>query len=201
MKSRIVSVASDCYKDLPAPCRHCFYWESASGSSKAKNQEECRQLKEKWFADTLSEWGECGKLLYQGSQVLAYVQYGPGFCFPRTGDYLAGKVDEDAGFLSCLYVVPEVRGRGLGKILLRAVEKDFYKKGFKALETIAGKSEQDHIGPMDFYLKNGFFIRRQDVHFPLLRIEFKSIVSWGVNLQAALDNLVITRPAKAPSPS
>lgn len=201
MKRRIVSIASDCLKDLAGPCGYCSYWELASGRCKVRNKEKNKRLKEEWFQTMLLEWGECGKILYQGSQVLAYAQYGPGSCFPRTKDYLAGKVDEDAVFLSCLYVIPEVRGKGLGKIMLRAVEKDLYKKGFKALETIAGKRKHDYVGPVDFYLKNGFFIRRQDVQFPLLRIEFKSVVSWPVNLQAALDSLVIPHRAKAPVPT
>jgi GNAT superfamily N-acetyltransferase len=200
MKRRIISISLDCLKDLPAPCRCCYYWES-SISDKLKGEEKKKELKEKWFQTTLLDWGECGKILYQASQVLAYAQYGPGFCFPRTANYLAGKVSEDAVFLSCLYVVPEVRGKGLGKIMLRAVEKDLYKRGVKALETIAGKTEKDYVGPMDFYLKNGFFIRREDIQFPLLRIEFKSIVSWSVNLQVALDGIVIPLPAKTPVPS
>lgn len=201
MKRKIISITSDCLQDLSEPCRSCLYWESSPGSHEVEDKKESKRLKEKWFQATLSDWGECGKILYQGSQVLAYAQYGPGFYFPRTNGYLAGKVSEDAIFLSCLRVVPEVRGKGLGRIMLRAVEKDLYKKGFKALETIAGKREQDYVGPVDFYLKNGFFVRRADVRFPLLRIEFKSIVSWPVNLQVALDGLVIPHPVKAPLPT
>jgi len=199
MKRKIVSISSGLLKELPEPCCNCSYWESSSAGP--AGEEASRRKKEEWFGATLADWGECGKVLYQDSEVLAYAQYGPGFCFPRTKNHMNLKMGDDALFLSCLYVAPEIRGRGLGKILLRAIEKDLYRRNFKALETIAGKTPGDHIGPSDFYLKNGFFIKSRDNRFLLMRIEFKSIVSWPVNLQAALDSLVLRRSAKAPLPT
>lgn len=200
MKRKIVAISSDCIQDLPKPCRGCFYWESAP-HCETHQDKEAAQLKAEWFQETLSDRGECGRILYQGGQVLAYAQYGPGSYFPRTRSYLTGDISGDAAFLSCLYVVEEVRGKGIGRIMLRGIEKDLYKKGFRALETLVGKTEKKHVGPMDFYLKNGFFIHKQDLHFPLLRIEFRSIVTWPVSLQTALDALTITHPEKAPAPT
>ncbi len=200
MKRKIVAISSEYIRGLPKSCMCCFYWESAPHCEIHQNK-EAAQLKAEWFQETLSDWGECGRIFFQGSQVLAYAQYGPASYFPRTRSYLAGGISEDAAFLSCLYVVEEVRGKGIGKIMLRAIEKDLYKKGFKALETLAGRTEKKHVGPLEFYLKNGFFIHRQDLHFPLLRIEFRSIVSWPLSLQTALDALTITHPEKAPAPT
>lgn len=199
MKRKIVSISSDLLNELLEPCCDCSYWESSL--AEPASEKESRIKKEEWFRTTLADWGECGKVLYQDSEVLAYAQYGPNFCFPRTRNHMNLKMGDDAPFLSCLYVAPEVRGKGLGKILLRAVEKDLYKRNFKALETIACETAGDHIGPSDFYLKNGFFIKRRDNRFLLMRIEFRSIVSWSVNLQAALDSLIIRRSAKAPIPT
>lgn len=201
MKRKIVSVSSDSIKDLPQSCGRCFYWESDPVSQKVENAKAATKLKEEWFQEALSSWGECGKIIYQGDQIIAYAQYGPSVYFPRTKGYLAGAISEDAVFLSCLYVGEQFRGRGIGKIMLRAIEKDLYKKGFKALETIAGKKKEKHVSLKDFYLKNGFFVHRQDLRFFLLRIEFKSIVSWPVNLQTALDSLILPYPARAPSPT
>lgn len=203
MRRRIVPVSLNNFNDLPDQCRSCLYWEypikPGSGSGPSPDG---TILKEEWFSTTLLQWGECGKLFYQGDRALAYAQYSPALYLPRTMYFRAAPPSVDAVFLSCLFVVPEVRGRGLGRVLLRAIERDLYKRKFKAIETFASKYlAEKPPGPIEFYLKNGFYILRDDEEFPLLRLDFKSLVFWQENLEAALESLKVPTKADIPVPS
>jgi ribosomal protein S18 acetylase RimI-like enzyme len=84
-----------------------------------------------------------------------------------------GKLEEGAVFLSCLYVVDEtLRDKGIGKMLLQTVIEDLRRRGFKAVETFACRSEANNpSGPMEFYVKNGFHIKdKTNPEFPLMRL-------------------------------
>jgi hypothetical protein len=46
------------------------------------------------------------------------------------------------------------------------------KRGVKAVETFARKNNPNNpSGPVEFYLKNGFRVLRDDPEFPLMRLE------------------------------
>jgi len=75
--------------------------------------------------------------------------------------------------ISCLFIAQkEYRGRGLGKQLLQSIIEDLRKRGVKAVETFARKNNPNNpSGPVEFYLKNGFKIHRDDPEYPLMRLE------------------------------
>lgn len=198
---KIIPITNKHLKDLPVKCRACDYWESTEKKKPARgSQKECL-AKEEWFSTTLLEWGECGKLLFQDKQVLAYAQFGAPEYFPQIQHYSARPVSKDAVFLSCLFVEPTLRGKGLGKILLGSVEKDLYRREFKALETFASKQpEPGTSGPLDFYLKQGFYVKKDDPITPLVRLDFKSMIPWHENLEKVLNSLKLQIPVKAPAP-
>ncbi|MEM2057748.1 MAG: GNAT family N-acetyltransferase, partial [Thermoproteota archaeon] len=78
-----------------------------------------------------------------------------------------------AVLISCLFIAEkEYRGRGLGKLLLESIIEDLRKRGFKAVETFARRNNSNNpSGPVEFYLKNGFRVLREDPEFPLMRLE------------------------------
>lgn len=75
--------------------------------------------------------------------------------------------------ISCLFIAEkEYRRRGLGKKLLQSVIEDLRRRGVKAVETFARRNNPNNpSGLMEFYLKNGFMVLRDDPEFPLMRIE------------------------------
>lgn len=165
-----------------------------------KESSDNYSLKKQWFGKTLEEWGECGKLLYLNQEALAYIQYAPLSYFPQSKYFRAGPVSGDAVFISCLYVVPQMRGRGIGKVILQAVLKDLFRRKFKNVEAFASRSDSCKPAvPLDFYLKNGFYILRDDRKFPLVRLELKAAATWRVSVQTVLDSLKI--PVRSPVPS
>lgn len=70
----------------------------------------------------------------------------------------------------------EFRGLGLGNQLLQSIIDDLRGRGIKAVETFARKGRAENpSGPVEFYLRNGFRIYKDDPQFPLIRLELKGI--------------------------
>ena len=66
-------------------------------------------------------------------------------------------------------------GKGIGKHLLSFVLSDLQMRGYSAVETFARKgSESNPAGPLEFYLRHGFFVKRERDEFPLVRKEFQN---------------------------
>ncbi len=56
--------------------------------------------------------------------------------------------------------------------MLRAILEELRGRRVAAVETFARKgSAENPSGPVEFYLKHGFRILREDPEFPLLRLE------------------------------
>ena len=200
MARRIVPIGKDNLKDLPLPCRNCFFWESTERISSPLVARGGFEQKTKWFEDTLNKWGVCGKLLYDNRETLAYVQFAPLPYLPQCNNFPAGPVSEDAIVFSCLYVIPEMRGRGLGKVLLQSALKSLFKKRFKTVESFASRLDPHELAvPLDFYLKNGFYVLRDDHKLPLVRLDLRAAVTWQVNIQTMLDSIKI--PVRVPATS
>jgi len=167
-------------KDIPESCRGCVYWEFPEDFEKAKDEPqkklEFETKKREWFEKTLEEFGTCGKIVYHNSKPIAYAQYASSTRLPNVNHYESkpvGKLEEGVVFLSCLYVADEtMRGSGIGEMLLQNIIEDLRRRGFKAIETFARRSEANNpSGPMEFYIKNGFHIKdKTNSEFPLMRL-------------------------------
>lgn len=167
-------------KDIPNSCRGCVYWEFPDDFEKGKKgpqQKAALEIKKfEWFEKTLEEFGTCGKIVYHDGEPVAYAQYAPSTRLPNVNTYeskIVGKLEEGVVFLSCLYIADErLRGEGIGKLLLQNIIEDLRRRGFKAVETFARRSQADNpSGPMDFYVKNGFHIKdKTNPEFPLMRL-------------------------------
>ena len=167
-------------KDIPESCRGCVYWEFPQDFEKGKDEPqrkpEFEAKKLEWFEKTLEEFGTCGKIVYHNGKPIAYAQYAPSARFPSINQYESkpvGKLEEGVVFLSCLYVADEtMRGTGIGEMLLQNIVEDLRRRGFKAIETFARRSEANNpSGPMEFYVRNGFHIKdKTNPEFPLMRL-------------------------------
>lgn len=166
--------------DIPESCRGCAYWEYPGDFEKSKDDQqknpELEIKKREWFEKTLEEFGTCGKIVYYEGAPIAYAQYAPSTRLPNISAYEAknvGKLEEGVVFLSCLCVTDEtMRGKGIGDMLLQNIVEDLRRRGFKAIETFARRSQADNpSGPVEFYVKNGFHIKdKTNEEFPLMRL-------------------------------
>jgi|GEM_PF-246386 len=124
-----------------------------------------------WFRATRDEWGPCGKLLYSSGRVIGYAQYAPPQFLPNAAAYEAGPPSPEATFLSCLFLPDETsRRQGLGRLLLESILCELRARGMTAVETFARKGSQENpSGPLEFYLRQGFAIVKDDPMFPLVQ--------------------------------
>jgi GNAT superfamily N-acetyltransferase len=189
VRRKVISLSPERLEKIPEVCRKCRFWESGGVSSLAN---DC-SVKMEWLKNTSETWGECGKLIIKGDQVIAFSIYAPANCFPDFKPSMAGPVSNDAALLACLYVVPQLRRQGVGRTMLQVVAKSLLRRKLTAIEAYASRSGDFGI-PLDFCLANGFFILRDDPRFPLVRLELKNMIPWleNLDLQTALQTLNIS---------
>lgn len=183
------------FVDIPYPCRSCIHWSPADKLTCEFPGDSAEEIKKNLINQISREWGNCGFLLYDEKAVVGYGLYGPPEYFPKSNDYIAGPVGSDAIFLACIFIVADARRLGGGQQLLIAIEKQMHKQKFKAIELFASKTDDTVPGnPIDYYLNRGFYIKKDDLQFPLLRMDMKSLAAWQSNVEAAIKSL--SRPLK-----
>jgi len=173
---KLVAVNEENFKDIPEPCRRCFYWQSAGDFSGKNMTAEMEKKRQQWFQQTEKKLGcSVGFIAYDNNVPVGFVQCASAKYFPNTKEYAAGPPSKDAAFLACLYIPDEKnRKKGLGTLILKNVITQLKQQGFKAVETFARKSSSENpSGPLTFYLKNGFKIKYNHDDFPLVRLELK----------------------------
>ncbi len=158
----------------PYSCKYCIYWEYPEEciDPEKEKKEENLQKKMAWLKNTSNKFGNCGRILYVNKRPVGYAQYAPPEFLPNAFRYPI-KPDEDAVLISCFFIVQrDFRRMGLGRKLLQSIIDDLSLRKIKAVETFARKNNPENpSGPVDFYLKNGFKIHKDDKEFPLMRLE------------------------------
>ena len=159
----------------PFSCKYCIYWEYPEEYvDPATEQKEVMFTKKLiWLQRMIKEFGNCGKLLYADGKSIGHAQYAPPRHLPNSADYDSGPPSDDAVLISCLFIAPErSRGLGLGSRLLHSIIDESRKREIKAIETFGRKGNPENpSGPVEFYLKNGFRIHKDDTEFPLMRLD------------------------------
>ena len=186
MSRKIAALTSANLDDIPGPCGACRQWNP-----------ETRGVVDRLLRD----WGSCGFVVYEGKQPVGFTVFGPPSYFPKSGLFPAGPVSSDALFIACLHVDSEHRLAGVGKRLLHAIEKESHRREAIALEALAGRdAERPPAVPVELFLKEGFFILRDDRRHPLVRLDIKSLAAWSAKAESALEKLAIRQsaPIKAP---
>jgi len=170
---QIVPIAESNLNDIPASCRVCLYWEWPADFAAGLAPAVAALRKREWFVRARQVFGVSGLLAYLDGVPVAYAQYGPPTLLPNVAEYAAGPVDNDAIFISCLYVAAEsARGQGIGGALLQRIVEDVRGRGYAGLETFGRIGSANNCsGPVELYLKNGFRVVSEDPEFPLLRLD------------------------------
>jgi hypothetical protein len=127
--------------------------------------------------------------------------------FPKLQSFRVFPPDPDSTFLGCIYVEPGMRGLGVEKRLLIELEKDLLKRNVKAIESI-GKRLDDDIDEEEFensplisfkfLINNGFYLKKNDEHYPLLRLDLKSIAKGFSREVISLEKLAYKKAVRNP---
>jgi hypothetical protein len=190
---RLANVTLDNLDDLPHKCRRCVFWELDPAShNRAQAAGDPALEKEAWISSTLLEWGSCGKIAYVDGVPAGYVLYAPPLYVPRSVSFPTSPVSADAVLLMTASILDEFTGGGLGRMLVQGVAKDLTRRGVKAIEAFGDRRREEAscVLPADYLLAVGFKTVRPHHHFPRLRLELKSTVSWREDVEVALERLL-----------
>lgn len=206
-------------------CIECSYWFDCEKTnflkelSKVQSIRELRGfLKGKLFEESsrkdkrkkiisFKEHGGRIKAAFIGGKCVGIILAGNYYLFPRLRNFNVFPPDFESIFLGCIYVISEYRGMSVAKRLLIEIEKDLIKEKVKSIESI-GKRLNDDIDeeeyenspliPFKFLIKNGFYLKKNDPLFPLLRLNLKSIVSDFAESKTLLGKIALEKEVRSP---
>ena len=118
--------------------------------------------------------------------------YAPPAYVPRSVAFPTSPVSADAVLLMTANVVGDFAGGGLGRMLIQGVAKDLTRRGVKAIEAFGDLKWQglSCVVPADYLLAVGFKTVRPHAHYPRLRLELKTALSWREDVEVALERLL-----------
>jgi len=169
-------------------------------------EESSRKEKRKkiiWF----SENGGKIKAAFVGEKCIGVILAGNYYLFPRLRDFNVFPPDFDSIFLGCIHIVAKYREMGVDKRLLIELEKELIKEKVKSIESIGKRLNDDideeeynnspHI-PFKFLINNGFYLKKNDQIFPLLRLDIKSIAVDLAESKMLLGKMALKKEVESP---
>jgi hypothetical protein len=211
MSRRIVNITLDNLGDLPPKCRKCVFWElgpigrvRAEGlggiGSADKNTGDPELEKESWVSSVLLEWGSCGKIAYVDGVPAGYMLYAPPQYVPRSVAFPTSPVSADAVLFMTAHLLSEFSGAGIGRMLVQSMAKDLTRRGVKAIEAFGDRRWESSacMLPVDYLLAVGFKTIRPHHHYPRLRMELRTILTWREDVEVALERLLGSMTPAAP---
>jgi GNAT superfamily N-acetyltransferase len=156
-------------RDMFALCQGCIYWEMPRQFATSPTFGEMLRLKTEWLTSHC-KGHTLGKLARENGNLLAFTQFGPPEFYPQRTAYAAAPVSKDAMLITCVFVGPHCRGKGLASELLWLAAEVAGQSGYSALEAFARRgSSNNPAGPIELYLRCGFKVLRNEEDFPLMR--------------------------------
>ena len=182
----------------------CTFWELDPVRREQIRGHEAEE-KAAWVSQMLREWGSVGRVVSVDGRPAGHVMWAPALYLAGGDGFATAPVSTDAVLLGSTYVDPDLRGAGLGRVLIQAMAKDLIKHGgIGAVETFG--SHRPHPGscvlPVDFLLAVGFRTHRAHARFPRMRMDLRSTVTWREEFEAAAEKFlgVVKRPSRNPVP-
>jgi hypothetical protein len=193
MSRRIVNITLDNLGDLPLKCRKCVFWELDPVSrERAEESGDLELEKESWVSSVLLEWGSCGKIAYVDGVPAGYMLFAPPQYVPRSIAFPTSPVSADAVLFMTAHLLSEFAGGGIGRMLVQAMAKDLTRRGVRAIEAFGDRRWESPacVLPVDYLLAVGFKTVRPHHHYPRLRMELRTVLSWREDVEVALERLL-----------
>lgn len=185
--------------DLPQAGQACVFWELDPVRRRWARGHEPEE-KRTWLSGVLREWGTCGRVLRIDDEYAGHIIWAPPGLLPGAAAFPTAPASPDAVLVASAYVAPQVRGQGLGRVLVQSMAKDLHKRaarsgrderGLRAIEAFGAERARptDCVLPTDFWLSVGFATHRPHPVHPRMRMDLRSLVSWRGEFEQALERL------------
>lgn len=220
----IKDLTADKLDSVKLKCSSCSFWTDSSKLSLFDNLNISLTIWEiikSWFFEKRSlsgkkrflpffiESGGFAKAAYSSKKCIGLLLAGKYYLFPKLKLFNFYPPDPNSIFLGCIYVLPEYRNLGVGKKLLMSLEKELIKNNICAIETVAKRFNDDMnieeyvnspVIPVKFLIKNGFYVKKNDEFYPLLRLDLSAIsmVKDFLKTRFAFRNVLSERVEKSP---
>ena len=201
MSRKVVRMTLDHLAELDAPCRECVFWEL--DPVRRGRVDEPAAEKEAWMSAVLRDWGSCGRVVLVDDRAVGDALYAPPAYLPGAGAFPTAPVSSDAVLLSAVYVEPDARGGGLGRMLVQGMARDLIERGgigaveaFGATRGPGRPGARSCVNPVDFLTSVGFKTQRAHATTPRMRMDLRTTLTWREELEGALERLLgAVRPA------
>ncbi len=215
MGRKVVRLTLDHLEQLTAPCRACVFWQL--DPVRRERAEDHADEVDAWVSWVLREWGSCGRVALVDGEPKGFVLYAPEAFLPGAASFATAPVSADAVLMTQVYVAPDARRGGLGRMLVQGMARDLVERGIKAVEAFGDtrgdpgwdsrQPPRDHargsrcVASVEFLGSVGFKTHRPHARNPRMRMDLRSSLRWRDEVEAALERLIgVVRPVPKPSP-
>ena len=200
MTRKAVRLTLDHLAVLPPEPRTCLCWKVDAVTRNRVPADERAAEVEAWTSEVLREWGSCGRIVHWDDRPVGMVLYAPGAWLPGLPELPTAPPSLDAVVMADLWVAPEARGAGVGRMLVQAMARDLFVREVPAIEAFGTHPAHPCLLPVDFLGAVGFKTHRAHGTTPRMRMELGAARTWLSEVELAVERLVgAVRPAVNPA--
>ena len=127
MSRKVVRLTLDHLEELTAPCRSCLFWQL--DPVRRERVEDAADELDAWVSAVLRDWGSCGRVVLVDGRPTGFALYAPEAFLPGAAAFPTAPVSADAVLLTQVYVAPDARRGGLGRMLVQGMARDLINRG------------------------------------------------------------------------
>ncbi len=207
MTRRALPLTGEEVGNLPSACRRCRHWElgirpdARSGATSSGVLHDAEADKRAWVRAQVDAGTPPGRVLRIDGVTVAYALFGPAERFARRGTTRPAP-SADALLLATIWVGPNHRGFGLGRLMVQEALKEALRLERPALEVYGDRrwSERGCHLPATWLLREGFVVAAEHPRTPLLRIETSRLARWAETIEHAWEEVLGHLPRRVPIP-
>lgn len=191
MSRKTVRMTVDHLAEVAEPCRSCLFWSLGPVDRARLEPGEHAGEREAWLSWVMREWGSCGRVALVDGEVVGHAIYAPAAYLPGVAAMPTAPPSPDAVVLTTVWVAPEARGGGIGRLLVQGMARDLVTRGHGAVEAFGDTRGRSAgcVMPAEFLGCVGFKTQRAHVTTPRMRMELRSALSWRTEVEQALERV------------
>ncbi len=199
MARTLARLTLDHLAELDDHVRTCLFWQLDPVSRSRVDHDQCAAEQEAWVSEVLREWGSCGRVLLLDGTAVGMALYAPARFLAGAMTMPTAPVSPDAVLLATVYVAPEHRNGGLGRMLVQGTARDLVERKIVAVEAFGdtrATGGRDCVLPVGFLDAVGFKTQRPHATSPRMRMDLRTTRTWMSEVEQALARLLgAVRPA------